>query len=157
MTTLLNKYLVLLSVAFVLFSCDRFRIYEKNNEIIGNAWKSSDIMTYNVDITDTGKPYNLYINIRNSGMYSYSNLYLFIKTRFPDSTYFLDTVECVLADETGKWLGKGTGNVIFNRIPYKMNFRFPQKGNYAFYIEQGMRVTELSDIMDVGLRIEEVD
>lgn len=149
------KFIFILIVFFLIVSCDSSRIYEKNYEIPGNIWDNSEILSYDVDIRDTKKVYNLYINIRNNGMYNYSNLYLFIKTKFPDKTYFYDTVDCILADERGKWLGKGSGNVIFNQIPYKMNFRFPQKGLYSFNIEQGMRIDNLPDILDVGLRIEE--
>jgi gliding motility-associated lipoprotein GldH len=68
----------------------------------------------------------------------------------------VDTLECLLADEQGSWLGKGAGNVWDNQILLKKNVRFPRKGVYSFLITQGMRKDPLVDVADVGLRIERV-
>ena len=65
-----------------------------------------------------------------------------------------DTLECILADEKGKWLGTGIGDIYDNQIPFKKNVLFPKKGKYKFEIEQGMRTDIVPLIMDIGLRIE---
>ena len=59
-----------------------------------------------------------------------------------------------LADEKGKWLGKGFGYIRDNRIPYKRNIRFPFKGYYKFEIKQAMRTDDLKGISSIGVRIE---
>jgi gliding motility-associated lipoprotein GldH len=63
-------------------------------------------------------------------------------------------VQIILADERGKWLGKGLGDIWDYQQLYKENVRFAQKGEYIFEYEQAMRLEKLPFILDVGLRVE---
>jgi gliding motility-associated lipoprotein GldH len=110
-------------------------------------------VTYTVPIQDTVNPYNVFVNIRNSDGYDFSNLYLFIDITAPNNATERDTINCVLADNAGKWLGQGLGDIWDNKILFKYNTRF-RKGDYKFKLTQAMRVDKLPEIMDVGLRIE---
>ena len=65
--------------------------------------------------------------------------------------------ELILADERGKWLGDGLGDIWDNRILFKQNFRFPQAGIYKFDLQQAMRIPILPQVMDAGVRIERVE
>lgn len=136
------------------YSCDNKRIFEKNQEIPESGWNSNTVLKYDVDITDPATTANFYINVRNADGYPYSNLYLFIKTTFPNGKMSNDTLECILADDKGKWLGSGMGDIYDNQIPFKRNVRFPLAGKYSFEIQHGMRTEVLPLIMDIGLRIE---
>lgn len=139
----------------ILFSsCDSKRIFEQNTEIASGIWNNKNIVKFEVNIVDTITPHNFYINVRNAGSYPYSNLYLFLETEFPNKTVSRDTVECILADDAGKWLGDGSGDIWDNRILFKKGVRFRQAGKYIFSLEQAMRVQNLPMIMDVGMRIE---
>lgn len=144
--------------AFVLLvflsSCDNNRVFDENSELVNKTWNSKQKLDFIVPIIDTTSPNNLLINIRTSNQYPYSNLYLYITTQFPDGKLSKDTLECILADDKGVWLGKGLGDIIENRIPFKRNVRFPLAGNYTFTIEQAMRIENLQEVLDAGLRIE---
>jgi gliding motility-associated lipoprotein GldH len=129
-------------------------IYEKNKKINKGVWNQKDIVKFNVEISDTISLHNFYINIRNSGNYTYSNIFLFINTIFPDGKKVRDTVECMLANPDGQWLGKGLSDIKYNRILLKKGIKFLQKGNYSFEFEQGMRKENLLGIVDIGIRIE---
>jgi gliding motility-associated lipoprotein GldH len=146
-------------IMFVLFfsACDNSRIFEENTSIPESGWDSSNVIKFNVEIKDPSTPANFYINVRNADGYPYSNLFLFVKTRFPNGKQSNDTLECQLADENGKWIGKGVGDIYDNQIPFKRNVRFPLAGTYAFEIQQGMRTRTIPLIMDVGLRIEKAE
>lgn len=139
------------------YACDDNRIFEENKEIPDNNWKSSEILKFEVDIAAIEPSTNFYINIRNADGYPYNNLFLFIKTTFPDGKMSNDTLECILADENGKWLGSGMGDIYDNQIPFKKNVRFPVIGKYTFEIQHGMRTDVIPLIMDVGLRIEKAE
>jgi gliding motility-associated lipoprotein GldH len=140
-----------------LSACDNKRIFEENAAIPDNNWASTNKIKFSVPIKDPSTAANFYINVRNADGYPYSNLYLFVKTTFPNGKFSTDTLECILADEKGKWLGKGLGDIYDNQIPFKRNVRFPQAGNYVFEIQQGMRSEVVPLIMDVGLRIEKAE
>ena len=138
-------------------SCDSARVFEKNQEIPESGWDINNIVKFDVDIKDPATPVNFYINVRNADGYPYSNLFLFIKTQFPNGKMSNDTLECTLADEKGKWLGSGLGDIYDNQIPFKRNVHFPMPGTYHFEIRQGMRTDNIPLIMDVGLRIEKAE
>jgi gliding motility-associated lipoprotein GldH len=148
---------VFFSVVAFFSSCDSKRIFEKNVKLPDNVWNIDTVVKLQVDIADTTQPANFYVNVRNSEGFPYSNLYLFIKTKFPNGQQSNDTLECVLADEKGQWLGSGMGDIYDNQIPFKRNVRFPVPGTYTFELQHGMRVTDLPLIMDVGLRIEKAN
>ena len=140
-----------------LASCDPKRVYEKNEKIANNNWDQNTPLVFLVNITDTAHLNNVYINVRNAGFFSFSNLFLFINTRFPQGQMERDTLECALASPDGKWLGEGLGDIWDNRILFKKNVRFPQTGEYRFELVQAMRINPLPGIMDAGIRIEKAE
>ncbi len=156
----LYPYFFISLVFLTISSCDPNKVYEKNKEIPESIWNINYPIIFELEITDTISLHNVYINVRNTGMYQFSNLCLFINTTLPDGTTQRDRVECFLADKKGKWLGNGLGDIWDNRILFSKGVKFPQKGAYKFVFEQAQRYGEkayienLPFIMDVGLRIE---
>jgi len=149
-----NAVLPIALAALLFASCDPDRVFEKNIRIPDGIWDRNNPVRFEVVVEDTITPHNLYINIRNAGMYPVSNLYLFVTTIAPSGHTIKDTVQIILADERGNWLGKGLGDIWDNQQLYKEQVRFAQKGEYIFEYEQAMRLEKLPFILDVGLRIE---
>lgn len=139
-----------------LISCDPRRVFDDNKNLPDNIWDRNNKVAFDITISDTVSPHNVYINVRNADGFPYSNLYLFIHSTFPGGESHTDTLECVLADANGKWLGSGMGDIFDNQIPFKHNVRFKKAGTYHFELEQAMRLEKLPLIMDVGIRIEKV-
>ncbi len=158
-TTKMKKSFFILAALFLLMlsSCNTGVIIDRSKKIENATWKSDDIQKFSVSITDTTQLYNFFINIRNSADYKYSNIFLFLKTFYPNKMYSVDTIECYLADPTGKWLGKQRGNVIDNRILFRQGIRFRLMGDYSFEFEQAMREPELKGIEDFGIRIDKFE
>ncbi len=156
MTKMKIKHLTVLFFLFLLIfnSCGPGVLVDRNKKIENAVWKSADIIKFSVSIPDTLQLYNIYINIRNSTDYKYSNIFLFLKTFYPNRMYSIDTIECLLADDSGKWLGKERGKMVDNRILFRRGIRFKLSGNYSFEFEQAMRDTDLNGIEDFGIRIE---
>lgn len=147
------KYLFLLLIIVVVASCSKPTIFDKTKDI-EDPWIAQDKISFLVTITDTIQPYNFLIQVRNSVDYEYSNLFVFMKTYFPDGRFALDTINIWLSDQSGKWIGKGFGKYRDTEILYKKNGRFPMSGEYRFEFEQAMRKTELQNIKSIGIRIE---
>lgn len=135
-------------------SCDPDRIYEKNIRIPDGIWNVDHAVSFELMVEDTISSCNLYINIRNTSMYPYSNLHLRIRTTAPSGDSVEERFEVVLADEKGKWQGSGLGDIWDIQKLYKQNVRFAQKGKYLIEYRQDMRPDNLPFIMDVGLRVE---
>ena len=153
-----KSFIIINLVSFFLFSCDSNKVFEQYIEVEDGIWKKENLAKFTVDVSDTINAHNLYINVRNKGDYSFSNIYLFVTIQGPDGGMSTDTVNCVLEDKHGKWLGKSIGSLWDLRLPYIGGFKFAQAGNYTFTYEQAMRVEDgLEGITDLGLRIERKD
>jgi gliding motility-associated lipoprotein GldH len=151
----MKKTCLIMLVALLYLSCDdRQKVFEEFRTIQGQAWNSKDVLHFNVDIMDSTESCNVYIAVRNTSDYEYSNLYLFVTAHSPNGSEVRDTVEITLADIRGKWLGKGAASVFTLYYPYRQNIRFPLRGIYTFDIEQAMWITNLKHLSHIGLRIE---
>ncbi len=150
------KIITAIALAACVFSCGNSVMYDRVVDMPDEQWNRDSILMFEVPVTDTIGAYNILFCNRITGQYPFSNMFLFITITAPDRTHQTDTLECLLADKRGKWLGKGFGSVWTNEIVYKRNIVFPKKGNYTFYIEQAMRIENLEHVLDAGLRIEKV-
>ena len=151
-----NYFILFIAISFFT-ACDKNVVFDKNVSLPENRWEQSNIVTLETEIKDTITIHNIYINVRNAGGYQFSNLFVFFTTKTPSGKMERDTVELTLADPSGKWMGEGLGDIWDNRLPFRHNFRFAEKGEYTFTLEQAMRVDILPQIMDVGIRIERVN
>ncbi len=150
----MKKFLIGICSCLVVIACDRQMVFEQFETIKNQTWNSNDILHFNVNITDTASAHNVYISVRNTGQYEFSNLYMFVTAKAPSGSLSRDTIEAVLANDHGKWLGKGSAAVYTLYQPYRTNIRFPVKGIYRFDIEQAMWINDLKHISHIGLRIE---
>ena len=94
--------------------------------------------------------------VRHTDVYQYSNIILFVTTKYPDGKVLTDTMDVILSNQKGEWLGSGAGDIFDFKVPVKKNVRFPLAGKYQFIFEQGMRSDPLPMIMDFGFEIEKV-
>ncbi|MFH2096350.1 MAG: gliding motility lipoprotein GldH [Bacteroidota bacterium] len=154
------KFTVIIFIAVLLYACDSSRVYEENIAVTGAIWNKDSLARFDVRISDTRTPHNVYINVRNMGDYRFKNLFLFITVTSPAGNSVKDTFDCVLADDRGKWYGSGIGDLYDNQILYKGNIIFPDTGIYTFQYEQAMRMDKwggnLEGISDIGLRVEKM-
>ena len=120
------------------------------------TWKLMDVSTFKVLITDTLTSNDVIFTIRNGSSYPFRNIFLFVSTTSPGGKKITDTLQYNLADEKGKWYGKGFGDIHELNLPYKTNVYFPLKGTYEFKIQHGMRIEKLKGVYDFGLRIEKI-
>jgi gliding motility-associated lipoprotein GldH len=146
------QQLIWLTLIF-LAGCDSNTLYDDTKPIPGGVWNEKNTITFKVPVTDTVNIHKFYLGVRHTTGYRFANLFLFINTTFPDGKNARDTVECILADRSGKWLGKGITDMRDNQVLLRRGLKFPQAGTYVFEIEQAMREQELEGISDIGLRI----
>ncbi|UBM63315.1 gliding motility lipoprotein GldH [Candidatus Sulfidibacterium hydrothermale] len=150
-----KEYGLLLIIIGLLFftSCRRSTLFAGAVPLNG-VWPKESAAKFVIPVSDTVSLYDFYVNIRHTQKYRYSNLYLFMETLFPNKTYTRDTLEIMLANPEGKWLGKGWGKIKEDHVLLKSKFRFPLKGKYTFLIWQGMRTDTLHAVQSVGIDIE---
>lgn len=130
-------------------------MYENNSTVAKSGWGIKDTITFRIPVTDTIQGYTIMINVRNDGAYAFNNLFLFVTMQAPTGLALKDTIECSLADESGKWTGSGWGSLWNSTFIFRENIRFPYTGIYTFKIIQAMRTEELLGITDVGVTVEQ--
>lgn len=124
---------------------------------VNSSWKANEAKKIVMDVQDIQTPKNIIFVVRNNNEYPYSNIFLIADIQKEGSKKKqTDTVNYVMAESNGKWLGKGFGGTKEILFLYKTNYRFLEKGKYIFEIKQGMRKNPLLGIEDIGIKIESV-
>ncbi len=150
-----NKPSFLLVVLMLfLASCNNNVVFTKYQTFKDNEWFAKDKAVFDLEITDTQTLNNISLMIRHADSYPYNNLFLFVTTKYPDGKVLTDTMEVILSNSKGEWLGSGAGDIYDFKVPIKKNVRFPLGGKYQFTFEQAMRVDPLPMVMDFGFEIE---
>lgn len=137
----------------ILVSCTGNTIYHDNIDFTKGYWNAGDTLHFSVLVSDTVQPCDIILHMRNKGSYPFSNLYVVITTKAPTGASLTDTVEFILANARGEWLGKGFGDLWQNSRIYKSGIRFPHTGIYTFSLRQIMRPDLLNGVMDFGISV----
>jgi len=158
-----NNYWILLLLFIVISSCDSNQVFD-DYKSVPNQWNKENIISFNVTPPDSINAYNLFVNLRNTNDYKFSNLFLIVEMNYPNGKTIKDTLEYEMAKPNGEFLGTGFTDVKENKLwykGYKTPFIFNETGKYKINIQHAMRfngevngVDNLEGITDIGFRIE---
>ncbi len=151
------KYAIVGLLGLGLAACSNPVVFEEVATLPSSGWAAGDTLGFTIPIADTAQVCNVLLHVRNTKNYSYSNLWVFVTTHAPNGHTQRDTLELILADASGRWLGKGTRSINTQLITYMNRVKFPVSGIYTLTVEQAMRDTLLKNITDFGFRIEPVN
>ena len=156
----ISGLLVFFITLMLFISCDSNRVYDVYKSV-PNSWHKDSIVSFNVTPPDSINTYNLFVNLRSTNDYKYNNIFLIVEMAFPHGKTIKDTLEYRMAEPNGKLLGTGFTDVKENKLWYKEQVVFNEKGDYVINIQHAMRengkvngVVALEGITDVGFRIE---
>ena len=148
------RTLVLIGTIVMFISCDSPIVFEEYKCFENQKWNTDSAAFFNYSIMDTTSINTVKIKLRHTIDYEFQNLFLFIEADV------VDTVELMLANKEGVWLGSGIGDVREYEFEYQNTKLISQKGNYSFKIEHAMRygvaekIQVLNNVISVGLSIE---
>ncbi|WP_452225530.1 gliding motility lipoprotein GldH [Lacinutrix chionoecetis] len=150
-------------LGIILMSCDSKRVFDEY-ESIPEVWNKDKVVSFKVNPPDSINPYNLFVNLRNTNAYKYSNLFLIVEMNFPHGKNIVDTLEYKMTKPNGEFLGTGMSSIKENKLWYKEGVVFNESGEYTVNIQHAMRengevngVANLEGITDVGFRIEKTE
>jgi gliding motility-associated lipoprotein GldH len=113
----------------------------------------NDTKKFNVEVDDTVGHYDLYIDLRHTESYPYSNIYMFMGISMPGVGKRVDSVGYFMQDQESRWLGNHSGSLITHQVLVKPNMRFPRKGKYVFSLSHAMYDNPLQGVSDIGITI----
>ncbi len=150
--------------SFMVTSCDSKAVYDEYKSV-PNKWHKDSVASFTFKAPDTLENYNLYVNIRNTNDYKFSNLFLIVELNYPNGKAVKDTLEYKMAAPNGELLGTGFSDIKENKLwyrGYKSAFKFNETGYYIVNIQHAMRkngdvngVENLEGITDIGFRVEQ--
>ncbi|WP_104735039.1 gliding motility lipoprotein GldH [Hanstruepera ponticola] len=156
-----NLFVILVFCGLIFTSCDSNRVYDVYKSL-PNEWHKDSVVTFKIKPPDSIKPYNLFVNLRNTNDYKFSNLYLIVEMNFPHGKIIKDTLQYRMAKPNGELLGTGFTDVKENKLWYKESVVFNETGEYTINIQHAMRengkvkgVENLEGITEIGFRIED--
>jgi gliding motility-associated lipoprotein GldH len=131
---------------------------------VPDEWDKDNKIEFKVTPPDSTNAYNLFINLRNTETYKYSNLFLIVELNYPNGKTIKDTLEYKMTKPDGTFLGTGFTDIKENKLwyrGYEDPFVFNESGEYTINIQHAMRqngsvegIDKLEGITDVGFRIE---
>lgn len=142
------------ALAFLLSACGPNYVYNHKTSFDNDTWTYQAIQQHQVEIKDTTYFYNLIIGVKHSPEYAFQNLYVKIKTIFPNQEKREQVVSLNLADGSGAWYGKCSGKTCRLDIPIQQNAIFEQAGTYQFSVEQYMRTEKVEGIKGMSFKVE---
>tara|TARA_B100001564_G_scaffold23153_1_gene17281 strand:+ start:2722 stop:3201 length:480 start_codon:yes stop_codon:yes gene_type:complete len=146
---------LLFTIVIVTFiSCSNENtIFNEYVDIPNSKFSFLDTVNFKVPINDTVNNHDVFIQLRTSTDYKWSNMFIFSDIVFPNGKIRSDTFQISITDKKGHWKGNKSGAVVnFNHYLYK-NIIFPIKGQYRFKFNQAMRDTILNEVISLGLKI----
>lgn len=150
----MHKILAVFYVLVMFTGCSTSSENVDMKNLNGN-WKKNAEQKFNFKVNDAQDPKNIIFVVRNNNDYPYSNIRFIVNfSDLKTNKKSIDTLNYILAKPNGEWIGKGFGDTKETLFQYKLDYKFPQNGNYSIGVIHAMRTDNLKGIEDVGVKIE---
>ncbi|HVX51382.1 MAG TPA: gliding motility lipoprotein GldH [Chitinophagaceae bacterium] len=147
--------LIITLLVICAFGCDTVGVFEQTKAFANQSWAAKDSLRFNFEINDTTAFYNVYVVLRHTDAYRYSNIYINVTSINPGDTAITKRHNFILAGTTG-WLGSAMDDIIEQRKLINSNPIRLKKGTYIVVLKQIMRDDPLLHILNAGVRVEKV-
>ena len=147
---------IFLNVLLLTSSCHCRVMYSYFYDMPTEGWNKDSILTFSYTPTDSVHDYSIQFVVRHNNQYPYQNMWLFVNHYVNDGIHLeTDTIECVLADDYGRWYGKG---VSIYELPmlYTESYRYKLSSFNTIFtltLQQGMRSEVLCGVQSVGVEV----
>ena len=149
-------FFALLLAGIGISACSPGTLVKESQSVNNGVWTYADSLQFTVAIEDTSRLYDISLLVKHDKSYAFQNLYVKVHTRFPNGKILSPSLSLELADKSGDWLGKCSGNTCRIEIPIQQNAYFDEKGDYIFTLEQYMRTDSLPGVRSLGLHVRDI-
>lgn len=152
-----SRFFLLLLMLSIISSCDKGKVYEKfDKDFTDNRWPSATVKSYDFNITDPSKNYELLLRFSHVYNYQLKTIPIQLEIENPDKSIDLKVFNVEIVDKAGKDVGDCSGDycdvdqVVFS--DQKL-----QAGKYKIKISQLFKGTYLPNVLGVGIKITAVN
>lgn len=148
-----NKIIGWMATALLLgTSCARESRFDTYEHLPDEGWKRSDIKNFSPVISDTLCAYQMEISVRHDNRYPFKNLWLLVSYPNIGDSVVTDTLNVLLSNERGEWLGSGlTTNEV--QLTLDKPVFFKHSGPKTLSLEQASSKEAVKGITDIGIRL----
>lgn len=150
----MHRIVCLLLLSLLLIGCGPNFVYEHDYEIGDAGWAHDQPLRFAFEVSDTQQLYNLHLLLGHTPDFGYQNMYVQIRTIFPDGQEQEEAVSLEIADKFGRWLGRCRSNSCDLPIIIQQKAYFNQIGEHRIEIGQWTRETSLKAIQSLGFKLE---
>ena len=151
------RWSIILAGIWMLYSCQTDVLYTETIEIPNASWVDSQKLSFEFDVEDSTVLYQLVVNLKHSVEYAYENLYVNIRTVYPNGKIIEDPLSLEMADHAGRWFGQCNSKTCTLNIMLQEKALFRPKGHYQIIFEPYMREQPIKGIHSIGLSVERVE
>lgn len=138
---------------FVVFSCNKNKVFSKRQEIENYVWDKDQPVDFEVDIEDTSSSYQINLLLTHAIFYQFDKLQMVLEmTNTIGETVSLPLVIPV-RDKNKEFLGEGLGDIYDLETTILTRFKFPDQGKFLFAIRPDMPGERTMGVMSIGLQI----
>lgn len=145
--------LFLLGGLSILSSCDSSTLYNESEPLEGAQWAETDTLDARFEVLDTTRYHNVYVCSRVNALYPNSNIYFKVILTGPNGQHITEIKSFEITDKTGKWLGKGFGDLHSYEFLVLKDLAFKQIGKYRVKVVPYMRKEVVEGIHDRGIKV----
>ncbi len=135
-----------------LISCGPEVIVEESLQI-DNSWSYDNVLHLTADISDTENKFDLLIQVDHDENFAFQNVYLQIKTVFPNGKEVEEPISLELSNKKGHWQSQCSGSNCSLQFFLQENFKFESAGKHEFFISQYSRDPQLEGIQSIQLKL----
>ncbi len=138
----------------LLTACQSHTMYHSFHTLPKDGWNKSDTLVYTIPVENIQpKTYELQIEIRHTKELAHRSLWVVVYQNAQDSMlYIADTLQCVLANEKGRFTGTGLNNYYQQSFPLK-TVKLSKEYAPVFKLAHYMKKGRIEGIHDIGIRI----
>lgn len=153
----MKKTIIISSICCFFCFCSSDKNPQKYHEILEKKWHTDSIITFKYSNLDTAKKHKIDLKIRHTTEYKYQNIYLFVHYLNKEKLVRKDTIQILLAEKNGKWIGKGVGGI--REVKHSIKKTITPNSEMKIKLEQAVRyggedkLEVLEEIYAIGLKI----
>ncbi|RYM35802.1 hypothetical protein ERX46_02060 [Brumimicrobium glaciale] len=147
------SFITVLGLFTFLQSCGEQPYFDQVHNFDDKSWDKKDTAIFIVDVQDSLTNHDFIISLRTTTDYMYSNLWIYVWVTAPDGSTSKVAQKIPMARPDGSWVGRVSGSLVESRLRFDSK-PFPIKGEYVFKMVNATQEKSITDVMDIGLRIE---
>ncbi len=128
-------------------------LVDKTIAIEEKIWKDQAV-TFDFEVTDTSRHYDLVLYLTHDDDFAYQNLYARLTVNFPPPNEArVNPLSMQLSDEQGNWYGQCSGGSCTIPLAFMTNTKFQYIGKHSLVFQQYSRALQVEGVEKLRLQV----